>query len=194
MRRLLTLCPAAKAISRGFTKRRTAARNWKLQYSGTRKEFFLDALVCAGSVCYALSDPVDAKFVILHTVDGENWKELPSDHMPAALQGEGAFAASGTCLAVRNGREITFVTGGPAARVFHSSDGGGSWTVKKYADCQRQCVVGNFSIALQGRLAVIVGGDYKDASKSDRVAAYSCGSTARTGNCRSSNRADTVRL
>jgi photosystem II stability/assembly factor-like uncharacterized protein len=147
--------------------------NWKLQYSGTRKEFFLDALVCAGSVCYALSDPVDAKFVILHTVDGENWKELPSDHMPAALQGEGAFAASGTCLAVRNIQEIIFVTGGPAARVFYSSNGGGSWTVKSAPIVSGNASSGAFSIALRGKLAAIVGGDYKDANKSDRVAAYS---------------------
>lgn len=47
----------------------------------------------------ALSDPVDGRFRIASTVDGgDSWTVLPSDRMPAALDGEFAFAASGTCL------------------------------------------------------------------------------------------------
>ncbi|MGA7623599.1 MAG: hypothetical protein WCA91_08460 [Candidatus Acidiferrales bacterium] len=150
--------------------------NWKLQYSDKRKGFFLDALICASNAnndCYALSDPIGGKFVILNTKDGENWMELGSDHMPAALSGEGAFAASGTCLSVRNGRELTFVTGGPAARVFHSSDGGRSWTAGNTPIVSGNASSGIFSTAFHGRLAVVVGGDYQDASKPERVAAYS---------------------
>ncbi|BCY14253.1 oxidoreductase [Actinoplanes sp. L3-i22] len=47
----------------------------------------------------ALSDPVDGKFRILATRDGgRSWSVLPATGMPAALDGEFAFAASGTCL------------------------------------------------------------------------------------------------
>jgi photosystem II stability/assembly factor-like uncharacterized protein len=146
--------------------------HWKLQYAGKRKEFFLDALVCADDACYALSDPVDGKFVILRTTDGENWSELPAQNMPAALHDEGAFAASGTCLAVRQ-KEIYFVTGGPRARVFHSSDGGRRWSVAEAPIASGNASSGIFSIALRERLAVIVGGDYKNANQADRVAANS---------------------
>src|SRR5215213_6601693 len=52
----------------------------------------------------ALSDPVDGKFRILSTSDGgRSWSVLPSDGMPAALEGEFAFAASGTCLTTAPG-------------------------------------------------------------------------------------------
>ena len=45
------------------------------------------------SQCFAVSDPIDGKFLIISTQDGEHWKELPNDHMPAIIPGEGVFAA-----------------------------------------------------------------------------------------------------
>lgn len=147
---------------------------WELEYTGQRKEMFLDALACDDSSmeCMALSDPVDGKFLLLATMDGEHWKELPRDGMPAALPNEGAFAASGTCLVFR-GSQITFVTGGRAARVFRSSDHGKSWTVSETPIAHGNTSSGIFSIALHGDEEVVVGGDYKDPNRSDRVAVYS---------------------
>ena len=147
---------------------------WKLEYAGQRKEIFLDALACDGASteCMALSDPVDGKFLLLVATDGEHWQELPRDGMPAALPNEGAFAASGTCL-VFGGSQITFVTGGPAARVFRSSDHGKSWTVSETPIAHGNASSGIFSIALHGDEEVAVGGDYKDPNRPDRVAAYS---------------------
>jgi photosystem II stability/assembly factor-like uncharacterized protein len=148
--------------------------NWKLEYTGQRKEIFLDALSCddSSAECLALSDPVDGKFLLLATTDGEHWKESPRDGMPAALPNEGAFAASGTCL-VFGGSRITFVTGGPAARVFRSSDHGASWTVSETPIAHGNASSGIFSIALHGDEGVAVGGDYKDPNRPDRVTAYS---------------------
>jgi photosystem II stability/assembly factor-like uncharacterized protein len=72
---------------------------WKLQYTGNRKEFFLDSIACLSEThCFALSDPIDGKFLLLTTTDSEHWNPLPSDNMPAALPAEGAFAASNSCL------------------------------------------------------------------------------------------------
>jgi photosystem II stability/assembly factor-like uncharacterized protein len=148
--------------------------NWKLQYADARKELFLDALVCVSEIeCFSVGDPIDGKFVILHTRDGQNWTQLPSDHMPAALPNEGAFAAGGTCLAVFNYRDIYFVTGGPAARVFHSGDAGYSWAVNSTPITSGNASSGIFSISAWDKDLVIVGGDYKDPNNRNRVAAYS---------------------
>ncbi|MFZ0580348.1 MAG: hypothetical protein WAN72_15630 [Candidatus Acidiferrales bacterium] len=148
--------------------------NWKLEYTGQRKEIFLDALACDNSSaeCMALGDPVDGKFLLLAATDGEHWKELPRDGMPAALPNEGAFAASGTCL-VFGGSEITFVTGGPAARVFRSSDHGKSWTVAETPIAHGNASSGIFSILLHGDDEVVVGGDYKAPDRGRGTAAYS---------------------
>src|SRR6185312_10192171 len=78
----------------------------------------------------ALSDPVDGKFRILATGDGgRSWRVLPSAGMPAALTGEFAFAASGTCLVSAGGKAFFATGGGAAARVFTSRDGGLRWSV-----------------------------------------------------------------
>jgi photosystem II stability/assembly factor-like uncharacterized protein len=148
--------------------------NWALQYADKRKQFFLDALVCVSEIeCFAVGDPIDGKFVILRTRDGKTWEQLPTDHMPAALRGEGAFAASGTCLAIYNNQDVYFVTGGPAARVFHSSDAGYTWTVNNTPIISGSASSGIFSIAVWDEALVIVGGDYKDVGNPNRVAAYS---------------------
>jgi photosystem II stability/assembly factor-like uncharacterized protein len=146
---------------------------WALQYTGNRQSFFLDALVCDSPVhCLALSDPVDGKFLILATSDGENWRPLPEDSMPFALKDEGAFAASGTCLAVY-GNDIYFVTGGPAARLFHSPDMGRMWSVIPLPIVGGAAGAGAFSIARRGKNMIVVGGDYKNPERHDRIAAYS---------------------
>jgi Photosynthesis system II assembly factor YCF48 len=90
--------------------------SWKLEFTDSREGFFLDAPACDGE-CYALSDPVDGKFVVVATHHYEDWKELPGDDMPAALPGEAAFAASGTSLAVNNDAGIYFGTGAARPRV-----------------------------------------------------------------------------
>jgi photosystem II stability/assembly factor-like uncharacterized protein len=148
--------------------------NWKLQYTDKRKDFFLDALVCTSQIeCRAVGDPIDGKFVILRTRDGDSWEQLPTDKMPAALPDEGAFAASGACLAIYSYEDVYFVTGGPAARVFHSNDAGYSWTVGNTPVISGNASSGIFSISAWDTVLVIVGGDYKDPNNRNHVAAYS---------------------
>jgi photosystem II stability/assembly factor-like uncharacterized protein len=147
---------------------------WNLQYIGDRKEFFLDSIACLSELhCLAISDPVDGKFFLLATTDGEHWNPLSNDKMPLALPAEGAFAASNTCLAL-SGEEIFFGTGGPAARVFHSADAGHTWTVAETPIAHGNASSGIFSIAsTDGKQVVVVGGDYKDPKRASDVAAYS---------------------
>ena len=148
---------------------------WNLQYSDNRKEFFLDSIACASEKeCFALGDPINGKFLLLKTADGEHWNPLPTDNMPPALGGEGAFAASNSCLALSGDKEIFFATGGPAARVFHSTDGGLSWTVARTPILQGNPSSGAFSLAFDGdKHLIALGGDYKLLDNADHASAYS---------------------
>ena len=149
-------------------------KTWNLQYTDKRKEFFLDSIACRSEThCITLSDPLDGKFLLLTTTDGEHWNPLPNDKMPAALPAEGAFAASNTCLALY-GEDIFFGTGGPAARVFHSTDSGHTWTVAETPIAHGNASSGIFSISRgDGEDLVVVGGDYRDPKHASGVAAHS---------------------
>jgi photosystem II stability/assembly factor-like uncharacterized protein len=147
--------------------------SWTLEFTDSREAFFLDALACDAE-CYALSDPIDGKFVIVATHDYKDWKELPGDGMPASLPGEGAFAASGTSLAVNNDAGMYFGTGGgKAARVFHSTDLGKTWSAAETPIASGNASSGIFSISSTTFAVNVVGGDYKDPNRPYRVAAYS---------------------
>jgi photosystem II stability/assembly factor-like uncharacterized protein/predicted esterase len=138
--------------------------HWTLQFKNTRPTAFFDAMAFwDANHGIAVSDPVDGRFLIITTTDGgATWKEMPGTGMPPALQGEGAFAASGTCISVHGKRDVWFGTGGPnGARVFRSADGGRTW---KVATTQMSSgkAAGIFSVVFQdAKQGVIVGGDYE---------------------------------
>ena len=147
---------------------------WNLQYTDKRKEFFLDAIACLSeNHCYALGDPIDGRFLLLSTTDGEHWNPLPSETMPKALPTEGAFAASNSSLLL-SGEEIFFGTGGPVARVFHSPDAGRTWSAAESPLAHGKASSGIFSITGGNRTDVVIaGGDYQDSKLASAVAAYS---------------------
>jgi photosystem II stability/assembly factor-like uncharacterized protein len=148
--------------------------SWKLQYSDNRKELFLDSIACLSEhECVALGDPTNGKFLLLKTTDGEHWNPLPTDNMPSAFGGEGAFAASNSCLLLKRD-EIYFGTGGPSARLFHSADGGLTWSVVRTPVVQGSPSSGIFALGFDGANRLIVlGGDYKQPDYSEQVAATS---------------------
>ena len=150
-------------------------KSWKLQYTDRRAGFFLDSLACNSKThCVALSDPVDGKFLVLGTADGETWHELPREQMPAALPKEGAFAASGTAIVLCERSGIYFGTGGPASRIFHSADDGRTWSAVEAPIQSGNASSGVFSIACEGSDDLVaVGGDYNLPARADRVAIYS---------------------
>jgi len=150
-------------------------KTWTLQYSDKRAGFFLDSIACDSKThCFALSDPVDGKFLVLRTDDGEHWLEMPRNKMPPALPKEGAFAASGTAIAICERGGVYFGTGGPKARIFRSMDQGRSWTVVETPIVSGQASTGVFSIACEGPDDLVaVGGDYQQPGKANSVAIYS---------------------
>ena len=157
----------------GIYKTSDGGKTWKRQYSDVRSSFFLDALACGDAMhCFALSDPVDGKFLLLATEDGEYWRELPRDKMPDALPKEGVFAASNSAL-VLDGSDLYFGTGGPKARIFHSPDLGHTWSVSDTPVPGGSDGAGIFSILAEWGHLMAVGGDYKNPKLAERNAAYS---------------------
>jgi photosystem II stability/assembly factor-like uncharacterized protein len=146
---------------------------WKLQFQNTNPKAFFDALACWDKKnCIAMSDPVDGKYLLMKTVDGENWKQMDTGKMPPAKDGEAAFAASGTCLITQGKNNAFIVSGGKAARVFRSTDRGGTWMVSDSPIVSGTQGSGIFGIAMRdARNGVIVGGNYeKPAEINDNLA------------------------
>jgi photosystem II stability/assembly factor-like uncharacterized protein len=139
-------------------------KNWVLQFTNRDPKGFFDCMdFWDHDHGIAVGDPVDGKFVMITTQDGgKNWTPVPPQALPPAIQGEGAFAASGTCITVQGNSNVWFATGGKVARVFRSADGGKSWTVADSPIVHGNDSSGIFSIAFRdARHGVIAGGDYK---------------------------------
>ncbi|HZQ25012.1 MAG TPA: hypothetical protein VFA89_19645 [Terriglobales bacterium] len=142
-------------------------RKWKLQFTNTDPQGFLDCMAFWDQKDgIVLGDPVAGRFVLLRTEDGgETWSRMANSALMAS-DGEGAFAASGTCITTRPNGDVWFATGGSVARVFHSRDAGKSWQVAKTPITQGQNSSGIFSIAFRdARNGMIAGGDYKSPQR-----------------------------
>ena len=139
-------------------------RNWTLQFTNPDAKGFFDCMAFWDRKHgIALGDPVDGRFVLIATKNGgRSWNRLSSQTMPPAIDSEGAFAASGTCIAVQGKNNVWFATGGSVARVFRSSDRGKSWSVAETPFVHGNESSGIFSIAFRDALhGMVAGGDYK---------------------------------
>jgi photosystem II stability/assembly factor-like uncharacterized protein len=148
---------------------------WSMLYVNKDPKGFLDAIAFQdANHGLAFGDPVDGRFVILTTDDGgKTWKRRPVDGMPPALPGEGAFAASGTCLVIDRQGHAWFATGGAkAARVFRSRDRGRTWAAHETPIMAGTPSSGVFSLAFHdAEHGIAVGGDYKEPQRAGNVAA-----------------------
>lgn len=150
-------------------------KNWKLQFTNPDIDAFYDAIAFWDeNHGIAMSDPVKGRYRIIITDDGgTTWKPHPKGYMPKAMENEGAFAASGTCLITQGLNDAWFVTGGAnVARVFHSKDRGQSWTATETPILAGKESAGIFSIAFKdSSIGLIIGGDYQKPNETDRTAA-----------------------
>jgi photosystem II stability/assembly factor-like uncharacterized protein len=149
-------------------------KSWSLQFTNPDEKGFLDAIAFWDEKTgLALGDPVNGRFQLFATTDGKTWSRLPDASLPEAQAGEGAFAASGTCLVTRGKTDVWFGTGGgKSARLFHSTDRGCTWTAIETPLAAGSPSAGIFSIAWRNeKEGVIVGGDYRKPKETGATAA-----------------------
>ena len=151
-----------------------AGLTWMLQFANADADAFFDAMAFwDADHGIAVSDSVKGAFVIITTEDGgTSWNRVPADRLPAALENEGAFAASGTNVTVFGTTHAWFGTGAAArARVLHTPDRGRTWTI---ADTPLRAgqTSGIYSVAFRDAMnGVVVGGDYsKETEAIDNAA------------------------
>jgi len=149
--------------------------SWTAQLTNTDPKVFLDAMAFwSADHGIAYSDSIDGQFVIFRTTDGRTWKRIPADALPPALPNEGAYAASGTNVAVHGKKDVWIAT--TASRVLHSADGGNTWSIAQ-TPIATSAAAGIFSVAFRDPLhGVAVGGDYqKELEAVDNAAVTSDG-------------------
>lgn len=81
-------------------------KHWRLQFTNTNPKGFFDSMVFWDAKHgVILGDPIADEngklhFELLLTDDGQAWHPIPPAKLPEALESEGAFAASNTCIAI----------------------------------------------------------------------------------------------
>lgn len=139
---------------------------WQLRFLNGEPDGFYDCFAFwDASAGIALGDAVRGSLQVLRTADGgRQWQLLPSS--PPALKGEGAFAASGTCVATWGDSTAWLATGaGEQARILRTQDRGATWTTIVTPIVQGKPSSGHASIAWRSVLqGLAAGGDLADST------------------------------
>lgn len=156
-----------------------AGKTWTMQFKADDQKVFLDAMTfwdARNGIVFG--DSVDGQHYILKTENGgQMWTRVPANNLPPALENEGAFAASGTNIAVFGKTHAWIGTGAAAkARVLRTSDSGRTWQVSE-TPLAAGPSAGIFSIAFRdAKHGIVAGGDYrKEKEAVDNLAVTSDG-------------------
>lgn len=106
--------------------------SWREQFRNADSAAFYDCITMLDAkVGIVFGDAAHGQTQILRTTNGGNtWALLPASQVPAPLDGEGAYAASGRCVVSSGDKHVFIATGGPGSRLFTSDDAGEHWTVR----------------------------------------------------------------
>src|SRR5262249_44598077 len=132
---------------------------WTLEFENQDPNGFYDCFAFwSPTRGIAMADSVNGRFPVIVTADGETWTDI-GDRLPAALPGESAFAASGTCIATQGARRAWIATGAAErARVLATTDGGQTWAAFDTPIVQGTPSSGGFSVAFRDARHGILGG------------------------------------
>jgi len=145
-------------------------KNWKIVYREGHPAAFYDAMAFWNEEeGIAMGDPTEGCLSIIITKDGgDNWSKLSCEILPAAAEGEAAFAASNSNIALY-GNHAWIVSGGKKARCFHSSDKGESWKVFDTPIVEGGQMTGIFTIDFwDEKTGIIFGGNWEDKENNSK--------------------------
>ena len=156
-----------------------AGATWMLQFKNDDPKAFYDAMsFWDPNHGIVIGDSIAGKFCVMTTENGgRTWLRVPPSKLPPALENEGAFAASGTNIALFGKSHAWIGTGaGASSRVLRTTDRGRSWKIAETPLIAGPSA-GIFSVAFRdAKHGLIVGGDYRKENEAvDNLAVTSDG-------------------
>ncbi|MEO8140527.1 MAG: glycosyl hydrolase [Gemmatimonadota bacterium] len=138
-------------------------QNWQLQFINRDSTAFYDCFAFWDRKSgVAFSDNVAGRFPYLVTADsGQAWQQR---YLDGATKGEGAFAASGTCVVAGGGKKAWVATGaGTASHVLFTPDRGTTWEHFNTPIVQGTSTTGHTTLTFRSDLdGLAAGGDIGD--------------------------------
>lgn len=134
----------------------------ELVYKENNDKAFYDALAFWNSEeGIAIGDPIDECLSIIITRDGgDTWNKIPCENLPEIRDGEAAFAASNSNIAIE-GNKVWVATGGKISRMLFSEDKGETWEVYETPMVNGEATTGIYSIDFYDEVnGFAIGGDY----------------------------------
>ncbi|MDG5492144.1 oxidoreductase [Psychroserpens sp. SPM9] len=126
----------------------------------------------------AIGDSVEGCLSVIITRDGgDTWSKLACDQLPKGIEGEGAFAASDTNIAIVGNK--TWV-GTTAGRIYYSEDKGVTWTIRNTPIVKAKETEGIYSLDFYDELnGFAIGGDYTqpEANSANKIRTADGGKT-----------------
>jgi photosystem II stability/assembly factor-like uncharacterized protein len=169
------LLSAGQGSDSRIYKTADGGKTWQLQFQAPADpNYFYDCFAFwTPTRGLTMGDGVNGRFPVLRTKDGATWTNI-GDNLPTAQAGEGAFAASGTCVATQGEKRAWIVTS--SSRVLATSDGGNTWSAHGTPIAGGTGTAGVFTVAFRNRShGIIGGGDFVAAGILDNVARSSDG-------------------
>lgn len=142
-------------------------QNWEVVYRENHPAAFYDAMkFWDDQYGIAMGDPTDGCLSVIRTEDGgQNWEKLSCDSIPASAEGEAAYAASNSNIALA-GQQAWMVSGGTRARVYHSANKGKSWQVFDSPIVEGGQMTGIYSVDFYNEQeGIIFGGDWNEKGR-----------------------------
>ncbi len=151
----------------------------ELVYKEEGEGVFYDAMVFWNDTeGIAVGDTVDGCLSIILSKDGgQSWKKIPCSDLPEGIEGEGAFAASNSNIAVAGTKVWIGTTEG---RVYHSKDKGATWEIQQTPMIAGEPPQGIYSMDFYDEnLGFAIGGDYTspDSNQKNKIITVDGGKT-----------------
>lgn len=151
----------------------------ELVYTEVGEGVFYDAIAFWNDMeGIAVGDTVKGCLSIILTKDGgQTWSKISCENLPEGIEGEGAFAASNSNIAIAGNHVWIGTTEG---RIYHSSDKGATWNAQQAPIIHEEPTQGIYSMDFYNEtIGFAIGGDYTqpDTNTANKIITQDGGKT-----------------